>query len=387
MVEVALVDCWDGKLGPAELSRRMQVAVYCGKRDYFSPPREAAELTDFELTAGTGLTKYFLFVDNDIELGYRLSQLSKYQLTLFTTRPAAFQSLRLHIEVYADEANSTKAALVEALEEKMKLHLREITDFTLYRESSWVGILTNFAEGLVVSFRKRYEGRAELPTPEELAALAYARLASQGAFTSRQPPAPVQGTLVSIRKEGCSKFLEKLQLGINRPQKTQQVINILANFLEGGLSAARARLGQVPDAKLMARDMFLRIEDTKAVSVFLGKVTYNDEKLGELGENKALKDWVATGENDPRQTLASIEETKLVAVKIQSAAATSQDLSIGDLLSLYNRHSESRSDRKAVLTLLLTKVFDPPTGLSAFEVAASPENYSQRRLQRLATPS
>lgn len=137
----------------------------------------------------------------------------------------------------------------------------------------------------------------------------------------------------------------------------------------------------------MARDMFLRIEDTKAVSVFLGKVTYNDEKLGELGENKALKDWVATGENDPRQTLASIEETKLVAVKIQSAAATSQDLSIGDLLSLYNRHSESRSDRKAVLTLLLTKVFDPPTGLSAFEVAASPENYSQRRLQRLATPS
>lgn len=387
MVEVALVDCWDGKLGPAELLRRMQVAVYCGKRDYFSPPREAAELTDFELTAGTGLTKYFLFVDNDIELGYRLSQLSKYQLTLFTTRPAAFQSLRLHIEVYADEANSTKAALVEALEEKMKLHLREITDFTLFRESSWVGILTNFAEGLVVSFRKRYEGRAELPTPEELAALAYAHLASQGAFTSRQLPAPTQGTLVSIRKEGFSKFLEKLQLGINRPQKTQQVINILANFLEGGLSAARARLGQVPDAKLMARDMFLRIEDTKAVSVFLGKVTYNDEKLGELGENKALKDWVATGENDPRQTLASIEDTKLVAVKIQSAAATSQDLSIGDLLSLYNRHSESRSDRKAVLTLLLTKVFDPPTGHSAFEVAASPENYSHLRLQRLATPS
>lgn len=387
MVEVAFVDCWDGKFGPAELPRQIQVAVYCGKRDCFSPPREAALLTDFDFTANTALTKHFLFVDNDIELGYRLSQLSKYQLTLFTSRPAAFQSLRLHIEVCADEANLTKAALVEALEEKMKLHVREISDFTLYRESSWIGMLTNFAEGLIVSYRKRNEGRVQLPMPEELAAIAYARLASQGVFKA-QVSTPVQGTLAAIRKEGFNKFIEKLQLGINRPQKTQQVINILANFLEGGISAARSRLGpSLPDAKLMAREMFQRVEDTKAVSVLFGKVTYNDEKLGELGENKALREWVATGENDPRQTLASMEETKLVAVKIQSAAANSQDLSIRDLLSLYNQHTESHSDRKAVLTLLLTKVFDPPSGLSAFEVAASPENYSHLRIRRQVTPS
>lgn len=387
MVEVAFIDCWEGRLGPAELPRGTQVAIYCGKRDTFTPPREATLLEDFDLSSSTALALYFLFVDNDIELGYRLSQLSKHQLTLYTPRPASFQSLRLHIEACVDESISIRQTLVEALEEKMKAHVRETQEnVTNLKESSILAILANFAQGLVVSYKSRNQGRTDLPVPEELAAIAYGHLAAQGLFTPRAR-SPVQNSLNVIRKESLAKFLDKLQQGSNRPQKYQQVVNTLANFLDGGIIAVRSRLGSsMPDSKPIAQEMLGRVVDTKAIMVSLGKVTYNDEKMQELGRNKELLDWVAIGGIDPRQSLANIEEAKLVAVKIQSAAANTRDLTIGDLLSLYNRLSDSHSNRKAVLNLLLTQVFEPPSDLSPLEIATSPENYSRQKLQLRATP-
>ena len=387
MVEVAFIDCWEGRLGPAELPRGTQVAVYCGKRDSFTPPREATLLEDFDLTSSTALALYFLFVDNDIELGYRLSQLSKHQLTLYTPRPTSFQSLRLHIEACMDESLIIRQALVEALEEKMKAHVRESQEnVTILKESSILAILANLAQGLIVSYKSRSQGRTNLPMPEELAAIAYGHLAAQGMFTARAR-SPVQNSLNVIRKESLTKFLDKLQQGSSRPLKHQQVVNTLANFLEGGIVAARSRLGpSMPDPKPIAQEILGRVVDTKAIMVSLGKVTYNDEKMQELGRNKELMNWVAIGGIDPRQSLESTEEAKLVAVKIQSAAANTPNLTIGDLLSLYTRLADSHSNRKAVLTLLLTQVFDPPSDLSPSEIATSPENYGRHKLELRATP-
>lgn len=387
MVEVAFIDCWEGRLGPAELPRGTQVAIYCGKRDSFTPPRESTLLEDFDLTSRTTLTLYFLFIDNDIELGYRLSQLSKYQLTLYTSRPASFQSLRLHIEACMDESLTIRQALLEALEEKMKSHVQESQENVAnLRESSILAILANFAQGLIVSYKSRKQGRVDLPTPEELATIAYRNLAGQGVFTARAR-SPVQNSLNVIHKESFTKFLEKLQQGTSRPPKYQQVVNILANFLEGGIIAARSRLGPtLPDSKPIAKEMLDRVVDTMAISVSLGKVAYNDEKMQELGRNKELMDWVAIGGTDPRLSLANIEEAKLIAVKIQSAAANTPNLTVGDLLSLYNRHSDRNSNRKAVLTLLLTQVYDPPSDLSHIDIATSPESYSRYKLQLRTTP-
>ena len=315
-----LIDCVTSKDLSRPLSPSTNVVIYCLKRDLLSPPEGSVQLVDFNLRRGNSLQKFYLNLQSEMELGYRLCQLERYHPEIYSSRadtsPFVILGLnlvsengRVQVKVPDGEDNVSAALLIQ-LEEKVRSMLITNPDLLQVKPSSALAQIRNLATGLLKSFQSRQRAvTVQLPQPAEMAEIVHAKLCNEGAISGKQaarpqasiPPAQegpklrVDSPLVlMVKREGLNAYISGiLQNPHARAAKEKaarsQFLNYISQLVQ---NYRRKQAANLPDAEALTYPMFNHL---KAIGVLTANgltVVYNDALVAELAESPSMKEMV-----------------------------------------------------------------------------------------------
>jgi len=322
-LEVVLIDC----VTPKDLARPLppstNVVIYCFKRDSLSPPEGSVQLIDLNLRRASSLQRFYLSVQSEMELGYRLCQLDRYRPALYSSRadPSPFIVLGLNLipdngrvpekTETPDGEDDVSTVLFIQLEEKVRSLIITNPDLIqTVKPASALAQIRNLALGILKSYQSRRRSvSVQLPQPAEMAEIIHAKLCNEGVLSTQQAARPQvsmpaasegpklnQGSplVLMIKREGLNTYISGiLQNPIGRAAKEKAARSQFLNYVSQLVQNYRRKQAvSVPDAEELTFPMFNHL---KTIGVLISNgvtVTYSDSAIAALANSPSMKEMV-----------------------------------------------------------------------------------------------
>lgn len=322
-LEVVLVDCVASKDMVRPLPASTNVVIYCFKRDSLRPPEGSVQLIDLNLRRASTLQRFYLSVQSEMELGYRLCQLDKYRPAIYSSRADLSPFVVLGLNLVSENGgipvnaetpggeDDVSTVLLIQLEEKVRNLIVSNPDLILtVKPTSALAQIRNLAQGILNSYHSRKRSvSVQLPQPAEMAEIIHAKLCQAGVLSTHQAarpqfsmPAASEGPTLSlasplvlmIKREGLNTYISGiLQNPIGRAAKEKaarsQFLNYVSQLVQ---NYRRKQAASIPDAEELTYPMFNHLKTIGVLTSNGVTVTYNNSAIAALADSPSMKEMV-----------------------------------------------------------------------------------------------